>query len=85
MQATLTFNLNDPEDKAKYDLHNQAEGMLWVLMDLSGRYSGGNEVSFRNLLKYSKLTESQHELIEELQSTFYDLLKEHKVDLDVLP
>jgi hypothetical protein len=62
MNATLSFDLNEPEDKDKFEIHCKAEKMHIAIEHFS-------EFLRRNW-KHKELSEIQHEILEEIQTQF---------------
>ena len=59
MKACFKFDMDVPEDRDQFKLHNQAGDMLFALMGVTGRYGFVNEgtYGFKDLLKYDKFLE----------------------------
>jgi hypothetical protein len=62
MNATLSFDLNDPEDKESFYLYMDAHKMHDAIEKFS-------EFLRRNW-KHKELSETQHEILEEIQTKF---------------
>lgn len=87
MKINIELDLDDEADKHQFDLYYQASGMYRALCDIGG--GGGISysdyaISFRNELKYNdKLTASQYKVYDDLQTQFWKLMEDHKIDLDL--
>jgi hypothetical protein len=77
-KATLTFDLNDSDDRVEFNRITKARDMaslLWEL-DMNG---------YRKFTKYNERQEGAYqEGIEEVFEYIRELLKEHQIDVEQL-
>lgn len=84
MKVTLTFDLADDGDRYAYTAARQGPAMLSLLQTLTGRYGTFDDTtySFKTLLKYTKLSDEQYDIVEKMEGAFYALLQQYNIDLD---
>jgi hypothetical protein len=75
MKATFNFDLNDPDDKTKYDIMNQAIRMQRVLWDLSE--------ALRTWEKYGHQFNSADNAVYSIREEFYKTLNNYEVNIDL--
>ena len=75
MRATFNFDLNDPDDKTKYDIMNQAIRMQRVLWDLSE--------ALRSWEKYGHQFNSADNAVYSIREEFYKTLNNYEVNIDL--
>lgn len=76
MKATLTFDLNDSDERAEHKRAIQATDAYLVLWDL--------DQELRQKLKYSELTGEREIAYSEIREKLHDLLSNYGVNLDDL-
>jgi hypothetical protein len=77
-KATLTFDLNDSDDRMDFERMMKAKDMAMMLweIDMNG---------YRKFTKYNERQEGAYqEGIEEVFEYFRQLLKEHNIDVEQL-
>jgi hypothetical protein len=77
-KATLTFNLNDSDDRVEFNRATKALDMAMMLweLDMNG---------YRKFTKYNDRQEGAYqEGIEEVFEYIRELLKEHQIDVEQL-
>ncbi len=83
--ATLTFNLSDEDDIREYEIASNAQKYLRVLQEFKGALRAARK--YENWLelcpKHGKFTESDLDLITEIEEEFYNLLQSYDINLDV--
>jgi len=83
MKAILEFNLDEPEDKRKFDIANKAEDMQIALWDIAqeifrpARKHGYPDAEIQDLL--TKCGGAGEDLIGKLEDKFYAILNEREV------
>lgn len=75
-KATITYNLEDNDDKIAFERSTKAIDLCKILWDM--------QQEFRRLLKYQELTPDVSEQVEKLSDFFQEKLFENNVDLDTL-
>ena len=75
MKAIFEFDLNDPDDKTKYDIMNQAIRMQRVLWDLSE--------ALRTWEKYGHQFNSADNAVYSIREEFYKTLNNYEVNIDL--
>ena len=92
---TLQFDLSTPEDRYSYKVTQQATRMHDVLCDMTGQYASfSGKPGLKDLLKHgeiNKLINRKNKYYVEgvyagayiIHDLFYDLLKEHNIELEV--
>jgi hypothetical protein len=75
-KATLTYDLDQPEDQQEFDLVNNARKYYSVLWDI--------DQYMRNQIKYSSddTPELYRETIQMVRDEFWKLMESHNIDLD---
>jgi len=71
MKAILEFKL--PEEMYEYNKANKAGDYFTALDDMYNH--------LRSKVKYGELTEAEDKVYNEVYDTFFEILKENKVDL----
>ncbi len=77
-KATLTFDLNDGDDRIEFERMMKAKDMAMLLweLDMNG---------YRKFTKYNERQEGAYqEGIEEVFEYIRELLKEHQIDVEQL-
>ena len=75
MRATFNFNLYDPDDKAQYDVMNQAIRMQKVLWDLSE--------ALRTYEKYGHQFKDADDAVIKIREELYKTLNIYEVNIDL--
>lgn len=75
MKVVWEFDPDNPEDKEKLHLYQKAGGMHRALWDFSQ--------VLREKLKYADLSEDETKTYEYLRDSFFALLDENEIDLDI--
>ena len=75
MKAIFEFDLNDPDEKSKYDIMNQAIRMQRVLWDLSE--------ALRTWEKYGHQFNSADNAVYSIREEFYKTLNNYEVNIDL--
>jgi hypothetical protein len=75
MKATFDFDLDDPDDRTKYDIMNQAIRMQKVLWDLSE--------ALRSWEKYGHQFTSADNAVYSIREEFYKTLNNYEVNIDL--
>ncbi len=79
MKAVLNFDLDNPEDRSDYEIHNQAVKLYWVIWEFVTNYK-------RQMLKYNekKYTGEQLEAIEEIFNHLFEELNNENINLEII-
>lgn len=72
-KATLSFNL--PEEQREYNVVSQANKLQSCLWDFSQQ--------LRSWRKYHNDFKSGDDALEKITETFYDIINQHRVDIDL--
>lgn len=72
MEATLKFNL--PEEQEEFDMACKSHAYRRVIEDIASY--------MRRRWKHEVLMVEQEHIIEEIQGKLYELLEEHKLNID---
>ena len=75
MRATFNFNLYDPDDKAQYDVMNQASKMQRMLWEFSQQ--------LREWEKYGHQFNSADNAVYSIREEFYKMLNNYEVNIDI--
>ena len=75
MKAIFEFDLNDPDDKTKYDIMNQAIRMQRVLWDITE--------ALRSWEKYGHQFNSADNAVYSIREEFYKILNNYEVNIDL--
>ena len=78
MDATINFNLNESEDITRYDIHNQAERLYYVMWEFMHNTQ-------RKFLKYNEnnFDSKQLEAVEKVFETLHEELNEENINMDI--
>jgi len=77
-KATLTFNLNDSDDRVEFNRATKALDMSMMLWELQMN-------GYRKFTKYNERQEGAYqEGIEEVFEYIRELMKEHQIDVEQL-
>ena len=76
MQATLEFNLDDPEDDMAYTRCVKAKDMALTLWDI--------DQYLRDQIKYGQIDESTHKALSTTRDVLNQVMSNRNVDLDEL-
>jgi phage-related tail protein len=75
MRATFNFNLYDPDDKAQYDVMNQASKMQRMLWEFSQQ--------LREWEKYGHQFNSADNAVYSIREEFYKMLNNYEINIDL--
>jgi hypothetical protein len=77
MKAILEFDLLDPEDRIEHQRMLKSTDLQVALWDISQ--------VLRSKVKYAPddISEDTFKAYEEIQEMFYDIINEHKIDLEL--
>jgi phage-related tail protein len=75
MRATFNFNLYDPDDKAQYDVMNQASKMQRMLWEFSQQ--------LRDWEKYGHQFNSADNAVYSIREEFYKMLNNYEINIDL--
>jgi len=76
MKATLTFDLDSPEDAAHHLRCTKALDLALCLNEFN------NEIS--SIIKHKDLTEEQSEVYSKIKNLLHEVLEEYGINLDEL-
>ena len=77
-KATLTFNLNDSDDRVEFNRITKARNMAMLLWEIEMN-------GYRKFTKYNERQEGAYqEGIEEVFEYFRELLSHHEIDIEQL-